>query len=411
MAEKQAKNDIHTKGPLSFFDVTNIVVGAIIGSDIYVASAITAGTIGPFSMVGWLIAGIFAAILAAVFAYCSIYVPKVGGSYAYLVAAFDRFFGFLAGWSMWIAEVVSLPVFAIVFVNYLMYFVKLNSIEQIFVKLIFVGFFTFINIVGVKRAARLNDFLTVIKLLPLFLMVAGGVFIFVRQPGHLANYSPFFNGHWQDIGPAVVLIFWAYAGFELAPLPADEIKDAERVVPKALFTGMAIVILFYLTTNFVVYGMVKSPDLANSMTPLTLVGTAIFGAFGAILMSVGALFSVSGSNQSAVIGTSRLAYAMAVDGLFPKIFARIIRKYNTPYLALIVQGIIAFALSLFTGIRHLISFAVLNLAFTYLLTCVALLSFRRKPRKLFGQQVLPLLGILICLVLIIYTSMLDKLIG
>src|SRR5512135_2917722 len=104
MAEKQTKNDVHTKGPLSFFDVTNIVIGAIIGSDIYVASAITAGTIGPFSMVGWLIAGIFAAILAAVFAYCSIYVPKVGGSYAYLVAAFDRFFGFLAGWSMWIAE-------------------------------------------------------------------------------------------------------------------------------------------------------------------------------------------------------------------------------------------------------------------------------------------------------------------
>jgi basic amino acid/polyamine antiporter, APA family len=396
---------------LSYFDVTNMVVGAIVGSDIYVASALTAGMVGPFSIVCWLIAGFLAAILASVFAYSSFYVPRVGGAYAYVTAAFDKFFGFLAGWSMWIAEILSLPVFAIVFTNYLEYFIQLNMLEEIIVKFVFVFGITYINIVGVKRAARVNDTLTIIKLLPLFLMVVGGIYLFVRNPALLGHYSPFFTGHLSDIGPAIVLVFWAYAGFELAPLPATEIKDPTRTLPKAIFTGMAIITLFYLTTNFVVYGMADASELARTMTPLSVVGTAIFGAFGAGMMAIGALFSVSGSDESAVLGTSRLAYAMSVEGLFPKIVSRISPKYKTPYVALIIQAIIAFVLSLFSELKDLISFAVLNLSFSYLLTCLALLSFRKKGRTLPAQNVLPIIGVFICVFLIFYTSWLDKLVG
>src|ERR1700747_1049412 len=107
------------KRDLSFFDLTNIVVGAIIGSDIYIASALTARLIGPFSIIVWIVAGIMATILAMIFAYSAYYVPRVRGAFASVSTAFAEFQRFSSGGSSWIAEVLSLPVFALTFVNYL----------------------------------------------------------------------------------------------------------------------------------------------------------------------------------------------------------------------------------------------------------------------------------------------------
>lgn len=399
------------KRELSFFDVTNIVVGSIVGSDIYVASALTAGLIGPFSIVVWVVAAVAAAILALVFAYCSYYVPRVGGAFAFVSAAFDDFYGFLAGWSMWIAEVLSLPVFAITFTNYLQYFVPLNIPLQLLVKFIFIFGLTYSNIRGVKAAGRINDILTFIKLLPLFLLVIVGLVSIGLNPGLLSNYSPFLPYGLNNFGTSLVIIFWAYAGFELAPLPADEVKDPGRTIPRAIVAGMAIVTLFYLSTNFVIYGMVNTAELARTMTPLLLVGAALLGTWGGAIMSGGALVSVSGSNESGILGTARLSYAMAIDGLFPKIFAVIHRRYGTPYLALIIQGIIAFALSIFSAIPGLISFAVFNLAFTYLFTCMALIDLKDPSKKLPGQNIIPLAGIFVCIYLLFSTSVFNILTG
>ncbi len=170
------------KKELTLFDLTNIIVGSVIGADIYIASAITAGMLGPFSLVIWIIAGIFATIIALVFAYCSYYVPKVGGPFAYVSAAFDDFYGFLTGWSLWIAELLSLPVFAIAFVRYLEYLLPLDTPWEILVKGIFLLGLTSVNILGVKMAGRVNDVLTLIKLLPLLLLIGGGIIFFIIQP-------------------------------------------------------------------------------------------------------------------------------------------------------------------------------------------------------------------------------------
>ncbi|HZD43993.1 MAG TPA: amino acid permease, partial [Methanomicrobiales archaeon] len=116
------------KRDLTRFDLVNIVVGSIVGADVYIASAITAGLIGPFSVVVWLISGVLAMTIALVFAYSSYYVPRAGGPFAYVSEAFDDFYGFLTGWSLWVAEVISLPVFAIAFAGYLGYFVHLTPL-------------------------------------------------------------------------------------------------------------------------------------------------------------------------------------------------------------------------------------------------------------------------------------------
>lgn len=125
------------KKELSYFDLTSIVIGSIVGADIYIASALTAGLLGPAALFVWIIAGICACIIAIVFAYCSYYVPHVGGPFAFVSEAFDDFFGFLTGWSIWIAELLALPVFAIAFTKYLQYFIPLNFYQQIIIKGLF----------------------------------------------------------------------------------------------------------------------------------------------------------------------------------------------------------------------------------------------------------------------------------
>ncbi len=402
------------KRDLSFFDLTNIVVGAIVGSDIYIASAITAGLIGPFSIVAWIVAGIMATVLATIFAYSAYYVPRVGGSFAFVSTAFDNFYGFLTGWSMWIAEVLSLPVFALTFTNYLQFFTgRLEFFEQLVVKVLFIFGLTYVNIRGVKAAGRLNDALTIAKLSPLIIIVFVGLASVFYNPSFFSNYSPFAPSGFGNFGTAIVLIFWAYVGFELGTLPAAEVKDPRKNVPKALLSGMAIVIFFYLTTNFVIFGTVPSPILAGTATPLLLVGTALLGTAGAVLMSAGALVSVSGSDESGVLGTARLGYAMSINGLFPRVFSRVHPKYQTPYMSLIIQAVIAIVLSLFSHLSDLISFSVFNLGFSFLLVSLSLSVIRTKRTKkgLRGEKVLPWLGTAICLYLMYSTSIFDKIAG
>jgi amino acid transporter len=398
---------------LSLFDVTNIIVGSVIGADIYIASAITAGLLGPFSLVIWVIAGIFATVIALVFAYCSYYVPKVGGPFAYVSEAFDDFFGFLTGWSMWIAEMISLPVFAIAFVRYLEYLVPLHTPGEILVKGIFLFGLTTINIIGVKFAGRVNDVLTLIKLLPLLMLIGAGIIFMVMQPSVVSgNYQPFAPMGVSATGTALVLIFWAYAGFELGTLPAAEVKTPKTTIPKAIIIGMSIVAVFYLSTNFIVYGAVNWADLAASSTPLILVGGVLLGSAGALIMTIGALFSVSGSDESGMLGTARLSYAMSIDGLFPGLFSRLHPRFGTPWIGLAVQGTIAFLLSIYSPITTLISFAVFNLAFAFLLTCLSLVVLTRDTEKqLIGQKVLPWIGVAICLYLLYSTSVFDKVVG
>ncbi|MDD1711605.1 MAG: APC family permease, partial [Methanoregulaceae archaeon] len=307
------------KRELTLFDVINIVIGSIVGADIYIASALTAGLVGPFAIMIWVIAAILASVIALVFAYCSYYVPMVGGPYAYVSAAFDDFYGFLTGWSMWIAEMISLPVFAIAFVRYLEYLKPLGYFQEIVIKALFIVVLTTVNILGVKAAGRVNDVLTIIKLLPLMMLIGVGTAFLITHPAVLAaNYLPFVPLGFSGFGTSLVLVFWAYAGFELGTLPAAEMQNPRRTIPRAIAIGMAIVMILYLSTNFVVYGTVNWKVLATSSAPLILVGTILMGSAGALIMMVGALVSVSGSDESGTLGTARLGYAMSIDGLFPK---------------------------------------------------------------------------------------------
>lgn len=401
------------KKELSSFDLTSLVVGSIIGADIYITPALVAGMMGPAGVFVWVIAGIFAVVIALVFAYTSYHVPKVGGPFAFVSKAFGNFYGFVTGWAMLSAEMMTLPVFTIVFTRYLNYFIELELWEELLVKGLFLFSLIFVNIIGVKIGGRVNDALTIIKLCPLVLVIVSGIIFLTYNPEKLnENYTPIAPLGFDNFGAAFVLVFWAFAGFEMGTIPASEVKNPRKIIPKAIVLGITMVVLFYLTINFVVYGSVNWNELSRSTFPLVLVGSLVIGYIGATIVGVGALTSVSGSTAAFSLGVSRLYYALSINGLFPKIFSNVHKKYKTPYMALIIQGVIAFILSAYGGLIQLISFSVFNLAFMYIFVCLSFIVLKKeKETKFIGQRILPYIGIGMCAILIYYTSVWDKIIG
>jgi amino acid transporter len=408
---------------LTLFDVTNLVVGAIIGADIYVASSFGAGFLGPSSLLVWVIAGMIAIVIALCFAQCAALVPKVGGPYAYAKEAWGSFAGFIVGWSLWLAEWVSLAVFPVAFVRYLMFFLPgLDPILQVIVKGLFVAFLIVTNIVGVKAAGRTNDILTLVKLVPLMLFSVVGLFYMVLRPAlTVANFSPFSPFGFGNFGLALVLIFWAYAGFEISTIPAEEIKDPSKTIPKAIVMGIGIVTIFYLVTNVVLFGVRSWDKLALDTAPLAAATTAVLNANPSLalvcgtIVGLGALVSVAGSDESGMIGTSRLGYALAADGLFPRFFSKIHPRFRTPYLGIMVQGVSALIAAIIGSLDVLIATSVFFMAVAYVATSASIFPLSKKEPKprfhLKGGLIIPSLGVIFSFYLITQCTFTQIFIG
>ncbi|HSQ02139.1 MAG TPA: amino acid permease [Methanobacterium sp.] len=385
---------------LGLYDVISLVIGTIVGADIYIAASFGAGLLGPFSVIAWVIAGIMAIIIALCFAECSSRVPQVGGPYAYAKRAFGDFTGFLAGWSLLIASWSAIAVFPLAFVAYLNFFIpNLSSNLQIIIKVLFVLFLTAVNYFGVRQAGKANDILTILKIAPILILTIAGIAYFLIKPSILiSHFTPVAPLGFNGLGSAIVLIFWAYVGFELVTVPSDEIINSKRTIPLAIGIGMGIIAFFYILTNFVIIGLVPWPELSTSTAPLTLAGYVLMGAVGAAFLTLGALLSISGSDEAGILSAARIPYAMAADGLLPKIFARVHPKYGTPYVALIIQNTVTLLAAIFGTISQLIILSVFTLLFCYLLTCISVFPLRKKYAggiKL--PWMVPVLGVIICI--------------
>ncbi len=417
-------NDPQEGGPsgglrptLTAFDTTSLVVGAVVGADIYVVGALGASLIGPAVLVAWMIAGIVAALIALSFAQSAAIVPETGGAYAYARHAFGHFPGFLAGWSLYLAEIFSISIFPVAFTRYLSYFVPgLSGWNTALAKTAFAVFLIITNYVGTRATGRVNDALTIGKMGPLLiLIVLGGAFAAVNRSAAVANLTPFAPLGWGGLGAAMILAFWAYAGFELAVLPAGEVFNAQRTLPLAMAVGMGIATAFYLLVNVAVTVAVPYQLVAQSPAPLATALQAILrtlgpalAAAGGVIMAVGGLLSISGADESAMLGTARLSYAMAVEGYFPRAFARLHPRYRTPYLGIIFLGTLALVASLIGSLTGLVKLTVFLLALAYLATVLATIHLTRQApeRRLHypGSRAVPWLALVAVIYLFTQTE-------
>ena len=382
----QSTRKVSLRRQLNTFDTISLVVGSAIGADIFVIPSLIAGLIGPVSIFIWIFGAMIAIVIALCFAYCATVLPKVGGSYAYAREVAGSFPGFMVGWALLLAEWFTLAVFPVAFTEYFQTLVpNLTPIEVLFLKAAFTVTIILTNIYGVKAASKFNDSLTIAKLGPLFFLICLGVaFIALNPTVAISHFEPFVKGDFSSAGQALVLIIWAYAGFELSSLPADEIQNPRRTLPKALFFGMLIVAVFYIITNFAVMAVVDQKSLGASTAPLNLAAaralsfSPTLSIIGGLILTFGALASILGVDESGTIGTSRLAFAMSIDGMLPRAFSKLHPSSKTPYVSIIVLCSTAFIASITNGLTALINASVFLLSFAYLATCVSALFLEKR---------------------------------
>jgi APA family basic amino acid/polyamine antiporter len=400
---------------LNTFDTTSLVVGSAIGADIFVIPSLIARIVGPVSILIWFVGAIIAIVIALCFAYCATILPKVGGSYAYSREVAGPFPGFMVGWALLLAEWFTLAVFPVAFVQYFLTLAPdLPPSYQVLLKAAFTVTIILTNIYGVKAASRFNDILTMAKLGPLFFLVCLGIAFFAFRPSlAISHFEPFLIGNASGVGQALVLIIWAYAGFELSCLPADEIENPRKTLPKALFLGMLIVAAFYIVTNIGVMAIVDQATLRAATAPLSLAAakalsfSPTLAVLGGLILTFGALASILGVDESGTIGTSRLAFAMSLDGMLPRAFSKLHPTSKTPYVSIIVLCSTAFIASLTNSLSALINASVFLLSFAYLATCISAYYLEKKRSKStssLGNRLVILFGVAFSIVLMTQVS-------
>ncbi|HZT06885.1 MAG TPA: APC family permease [Chloroflexota bacterium] len=364
---------------LNALDFTLLVLGAEIGADVYIVASLGAGYLGPAQMAAWAVAGVMAALIVLAFMQCAVIYPEVGGTYAYVRHAYGSLAGFTAGWSLYLGEVVLLPVFPTAFLNYVTYFVPgLGEPARLSIIVGLVACVTVVNIVGVRASGRLNDVLTLAKLIPLLVLIGAGIATAVARPGLVSQrLEPFAPLGWGGFGPAVILIFLAYAGFELAVLPASEIQEPRKTMPRGLLTAVSICTLVYLLTTFATTVAVPWQDAARSSHPLADALDSLTRELGwaglpsGVLMSLGGLVSISAAFDVYTLSVARLSYAMAADGFLPRPFAWVSPRFGTPVVALVVQGIFGIAAGRVLELSRLIDAGMFLIGLCYAATSLA----------------------------------------
>ena len=319
---------------------TSLVVGNIIGAGIFVLPASLA-KFGSISIVGWLFTATGALILAKIFSNFSKKIRgKSGGPYIYSKVVFGDFIGFLVAWGYWISCWVNNAAIAVAIVSALSFFfpeLVTNPFYATLTGLSFIWFFTFTSSKGIKSSGNIQILTTIAKLIPLVLIILFGFFIFdfeIFPEFNLTDQNDF------EILPIVaVMTLYAFLGLECASIPAENIKNPEKTIPKATMAGTIISTLIYILSTIVLFGIIPAENLINSPAPFAEAGEIIGGKYFGFLISAGAAISAIGALNGWILITSYMPMTMANDRLFPKVFAKKNKK-GFPYLSLLLGSIL-----------------------------------------------------------------------
>ena len=356
-----------------------LVVNCIIGSGVFGLPSVLASLLGRASIAAVLLAAVAVGIIMACFAEVASRFAQSGGPYLYAQAAFGRFMGIQVAWLVWFVRLTACAANANLFVIYLGEFWPdaTRPAMKLAILTLLLGILAAINFRGVKAGARVSTSFTVAKLASLGLVcVAGGIYLIVthRVIPHV-DLAP--GG--KEWARAIVLLIFAYGGFEAALISAGEAKDPRRDLPFGLFAALITCAVVYGLIQWVVVGIL--PDPAHSQRPLAEVARIVLGPSGATLTALGALFSIYGHLSGNILATPRITFALAERGDFPSIFALVHRRFHTPYFSILAFALLVWLLALFGSFAGNATLSAGSRLFYYGVVCAALPVLRKKDRQ------------------------------
>jgi APA family basic amino acid/polyamine antiporter len=380
------------KPTLGLLDATSISVGAIIGAGIFIVIGISAEKAGSALVISMVLAGVIAVFTALSFAELTAWQPREGSIYEYTYQLISPSAGFLTGWMWIVSNTFAGAAVSLGFASYLAAifgFLPVNIVAAILCIT-----FTVLNFLGVRQTALINNILVAAKLLILTFFVVYGSLHF--KAVNLAPFMPLQLGVFYG----AFYIFFAYGGFARVAVVAEEVRDAKRNVPRAILLSLAISMMVYVLVGFVAVGLVGADELARSNSPLTDAIGATNNIFARYFVSVGGLLATASVLLSAILGVSRMAYAMARRGDLPKALSRLHPKFNTPAYSLWIVGLLMVLLVLFADLDKVVAISTFALLFYYALANVC--AFRLKTDERMYPRIIPAFGAFTCLALLIF---------
>ncbi len=324
---------------------TAIVVGNMVGSGFYLSPAAVA-PYGQLAILAWIVMGIGAVCLGLTFARLARLAPATGGPYAYTKAGYGDFAGFLVAWGYWISIWASLPVIAFAFTGSV---VKLVPALQgsrpmgIAITLGAIWLATFTNLLGVKEAGLFAQVTTYAKLVPFAAIAVIGL-AFVR-PEHLAGFNPSGKSLVDASAALAPLTMFAYLGLESATVPAGDVRDAGRTIPRSTMLGIVVAVLLYVLGTTVVMGVVPRAQLVVSPAPFADAARLMWGSAAATVIAIAVMVSSLGGLNGWTLLMGQVPMAAAIDGVFPPIFGRVSPR-GVPAVGIAISASLATALVL-----------------------------------------------------------------
>ena len=377
------------KRSIGLWSAVAISVGAIIGGGIFVVVGILAGYAGPALEVSIIISGLIAFITATSFAKLASWQPVEGSVYEYGRQLISPITGFLSGWMWLVANTFTGAAVSIGFANYLSS--AFPSLPTNIVAALLCLAFTGLNLIGAKESTGVNNVLVAVKLAVLAFFVIFGALHFNSE-----NFIPF-NPLSSGVLYGSFFIFFAYGGFARVAVVAEEVKDAKRNVPRALFFSLGISMLVYVLVAVVAVGLLKPTQLSLSGSPLSTAISTTGSSLAVQIIAIGGLVATASVLLTAILGVSRMAYSMARRNDLPFALSHLHHKFLTPYYSILAAGILMALLALFVDLKQVVAVSTFALLFTYCIVNIA--AFKLKSNHQW-KEALPLLGLATCIMLL-----------
>lgn len=393
---------------LGLLDATNVVVGTMIGSAIFLVPNTIAQNVpsAPLILTIWILAGLLSLFGALAYAELGAMMPSTGGQYVYLREAWGPLWGFLCGWTFFLAaRSGATAAVAAGFAIYLSQFFPMPLAMSRAVAATLILVLTLVNYRGVRLGAIVQNTFTILKVLGLVMLIGStlvsGEHTVSQEREHLPSVTP------SQLASAMIACIWAYNGWFAVSLIGGEIKEPQRNLPRALIIGTGFVTCVYLLANVGYLRTLTIAEIAGSERVAATAAARTMGSIGSSFVALTILVSTFGTTNGNMMTAPRLYFAQARDGLFFRSFGEVHPVFKTPHISILGQGIWASVLALTGSYTQLVSYAMFTFWIFYGMTVAGLLVLRYRrpgaprPYRMFGHPATPLVFVAVAAWLVI----------
>ncbi len=385
---------------LSWTHGTAMTIGAVLGTGVLVLPATAAIMAGPASLLAWVFMALLTLPLALTLGYMAIYYPNAGGVAAYARQALGPAAGTITGWLFLGTVPVGGPITALIGANYIGAILQFSDLTIYFIAAFILLLGLILNYRGIEIAgwAQMG---VIIVIAAMLLAAAGAALPYVSK----AAFQPFLPHGWKPVGQAMVVLFWAFVGWEMIAHLTEEFANPKRDIPKMTWLSIFIINALYLLVAFVTVGT-NTYLGEGAIAPLSIMIQKGWGPNAAGITAILGFLVCFGTNHIYIAGFSRLLFAQAREGDFPAFLAALHPKYATPHVALITMGIVNM---LVLGIAYLLKLEIAHLMqlICAIFIMIYLIAMASAIRLFHNKRILRLLAscsFLLCLLIYLFTG-------